>query len=311
VKDEFGNFGWWTQDEKRRSKAANPIGLNYTKAKAEIEKVVVRQQVSRSNHQQAYATTLYAKKAKNTYVAREKVTDLKPKDFDDIYPKDLGIYFAAAWERFEQETPDLKAQLKTTKDKLPQSFRDKLCFSDFQKWKAQGAPEFTWPRAVKIPIHSVRLISVKDDTAVMPFSKGTHAYVKRKGFKEVRIHVAKDGKNLVPVFVPYWSEDQLICDQPVMPDLKPIATIRRGATVNLLRLTGPKNPPGTYRVSTTMQDNIQLIPSHLAKDKEALLASGYLANGVTISWKTFLSAAGYELPHPSSTQSESAGAAKA
>src|SRR5664279_4968556 len=57
-------------------------------------------------------------------------------------------------------------------------------------------------------------------------------------------------------------------------------------------------------------DNIQLIPAHIAKDKDALLASGYLANGVTISWKTFLAAAGHELPHPSSTKPQSPGAAE-
>jgi hypothetical protein len=85
AKDEFGNFGWWRQDEKGRSLASNPIGLDYDVAKALIAKVVVRQHVSRSNHQQAYATTLYAKKASDTYVARGRVTDLKPKDFDDIY----------------------------------------------------------------------------------------------------------------------------------------------------------------------------------------------------------------------------------
>jgi hypothetical protein len=54
-----------------------------------------------------------------------------------------------------------------------------------------------------------------------------------------------------------------------------------------------------------MQDNIQLIPAHIAKDKEALLSSGFLANGVTISWKTFFNAVGYELPHPPPLKSQS------
>ena len=79
-----GRHGWWTQDEKQRSKAANPIfpneGQMHEVVKEEIEKVVVRHHVSRSNHQQAYATTLYAKKDKDTYVAREVFTTLTPKN---------------------------------------------------------------------------------------------------------------------------------------------------------------------------------------------------------------------------------------
>lgn len=311
AKDEFGNFGWWTQDEKRRSKAANPIGLDYTKAKAEIEKVVVRHHVSRSSHQQAYATTLYAKKGENMYVAREVFTSLTPKNLASIYPKDFAAYCEAAWERYRTESPDIEGELKKTKGCVPGNFTRKLCFSHFQKWKTQGAPDFTWPRAVKIPIRSVRLISVKDDTAVMPFSKGTHAYVKRTGFKEVRIHVTEDGKSLVPVFIPYWKGDKPLCEKPIKPGLHSVAAIRRGDVVKLLKSTGPNNPPGTYRVSTTMQAKIQLIPVHIKKDKDALLAAGYLENGINISWETFLKAAGYELPHPTSAQSKSAGAAEA
>ena len=171
--------------------------------------------------------------------------------------------------------------------------------------------EFDWPKTVKIPIRNVRLISVKDDTAVMPFSKGTHAYVKRTGFKEVRIHLAENRKSFVPVFVPRWPGDAPICEQPIVPDVAPIGSIRLGQVVTLKRATGPKNPPGKYRVASTMQAIIQLIPVHIKKDKDALKAAGYLENGVNISWKTFIEAAGYELPHPSSTQSESAGAAEA
>ena len=195
AKDEFGNHGWWTQDEKKRSKAANPIGLSYEKAKAVVEKVVVRHHVSRSNHQQAYATTLYAKKDKDTYVAREVFTSLTPKNLGGIWPKEFAAYCEAAWARYQEESADINAELKKTGGRLPESFTNKLCFSHFQQWRANGAPEFTWPKKPKIPIRSVRLISVKDDTAVMPFSKGTHAYVKRTGFREVRIHLAEDEKS--------------------------------------------------------------------------------------------------------------------
>lgn len=306
-----GAGGWWSTDHTNRSVASNPIGLNYQKARTEIEKVIVRHHVSRSNHQQAYATTLYAKRDKDTYVAREVFTSLKPEDLNDIFPKELGAYCSAAWLRFKEETKDLAEQLKKSKGLLPDAFTSRLCFADFQRWRATGAPEFVWPKQVKIPIRSVRLISVKDDTAVMPFSKGTHAFVKRTGFKEVRIHPSADGKSLVPVFVPRWKSDAPIAKEPISEGSKPVAIIRLGDIVELKTATGPKNPPGQYRVASTMQDQIQLIPLHIMKNKDALKAAGYLENGVNSAWKTFIRAAGYELPHSPSAQSQSAGAAEA
>ncbi len=302
AKDEFGNFGWWTQDEKRRSIASNPIGLDYKKAKAEIEKVVVKHHASRSNHRQAYATTLYAKEAPNTYVAREVFTSLKPKDLDSIYPKSFANYCVFAWQRYELETPDLQAQLKPTKGCLPPSFTQKLCFAHFQSWRAKGEGEFAWPPQVRIPIRNVRLISVKDDSAVAPFSKGTHAYVKRTGFKEVRVHPSKDGARLVPVFVPLWKSDLPISSEPVDLSIKPVVVFRLGNLVQLKKKTGANNPPGKYRIASTMQANVQLIPVHISKDKDALRAAGYLENGVNIRWKAFIEAAGYEPPHPPSAQ---------
>lgn len=315
--DALGRRGWWFLDEKQRSKAANPIfpreGQMHDVVKAQIGKVVVQHHVSRSPHQSAYATTVYGKKAPNTYVAREVFTSLTPKNLGSIWPPEFSAYCQAAWSRYESEAADLATELKQSKGCVPQRFTSRLCFAHFQQWreraKAGADAAFDWPEEVRIPICSVKLISVKDDTAVAPASPGTPGFVKRTGFKEVRIHHAKDGKRFVPVFVPYWKNDKPIADGEFVG--QPIAVIRRGETVNLRKATGPKNPPGIYRVSTTMQDNIQLIPSHLAKDKESLLASGFLANGVTISWKSFLSAAGYELPHTASAQPEPPGAAEA
>ena len=315
AKDSFGRPGWWWLDEKKRSQASNPIfpkeGQMHEVVKKEIEKVLVRHHVSRSNHQQSYATTLYAKKAENKYVAREVFTSLTPKNLGNIWPDKFALYCEAAWRRYSDESANLEGELKKTKGNVPASFTNKLCFAHFQKWRADDCPEFYWPKEIKIPIRSVRLISVKDDTAVVPFSPGTHAYVKRTGFKEVQVFLAEDEKSFVPAFIPHWKSDKPICEKPIKADRKPIAVIRRGELVKLLKPTGPKNPPGAYRVSTTMQDNIQLIPAHIAKDKDALLASGFLANGVTISWKSFFAAVGYELPHPPSVKSQPPGAAEA
>jgi hypothetical protein len=54
-----------------------------------------------------------------------------------------------------------------------------------------------------------------------------------------------------------------------------------------------------------MQAKINLVPTHIQDKPEALLASGFLANGVNISWQTFFNAAGYELPHPPSVKPQS------
>ncbi len=300
AKDSLGRHGWWTQDDKQRSKAANPLfpneGQMHEVVKKEIEKVVVRHHVSRSNHQQSYATTLYAKKAKDTYVAREVFTSLTPKNLGSIWPETFASYCEAAWQRYSDEAADLEGELKKTKGNVPTSFTTKLCFAHFQKWRADDCPEFYWPKEIKIPIRNVRLISVKDDTAVVPFSPGTHAYVKRTGFKEVHIYPTADKKGFVRVFIPYWKNDKPISDKPIPEGVKPIAIIRRGMIVELQKKEGGKHPSGKYRVVTTMQGQIQLIPAHIKKDKAALLASGFLENGVNFSWDTFINALGKESP---------------
>ena len=305
--DEFGRHGWWTQDEKQRSKAANPIfpneGQMHDVAKQKIEKVAVRHHVSRSNHKRGYDTTIYGRKSANIYVAREKLTDLKEKDFSNIYPETLGVYISAAWERFKNEAAGLEEILKSTKGKLPANFVEKLCFSHFQQWRERKSGDFYWAKQVKIPIRSVKYVGVHDDKAVSKASPGTHGFVARGGFKEVRIHRTTDGKNWVPVFVPYWKGDRLIHDQPYQPG-KPNKIIRIGDFIELPNGYGANNPPGTYRVVSTMQKQIQLMPPHIADTKEALKAAGYLENGINLRWPAFFKATGYELPHPPSVKSQ-------
>ena len=89
----------------------------------------VQHHISRSNHRRVYDTTVYGKKAANMYVARKKLSDLKEKDFDNVYPEVLGAYLTAAWEKFKEDTPALADLLKSSKGKLPTQFIEKLCFS--------------------------------------------------------------------------------------------------------------------------------------------------------------------------------------
>jgi hypothetical protein len=313
--DEFGQHGWWTQDEKQRSKAANPIfprdGQMHEIMKREIERIVVRHHVSRSNHRQAYATTLYAKKANDTYVAREVFTTLKPKNLDSIWPKEFAAYCESAWSRYAGESADIEAELKRTKGCLPASFTQKLCFSHFQQWRADGTHSFAWPERIRIPIRSVRLISVKHDSAVVPFSQGTHAYVKRTGFKEVRIYPAEDGRSCVPVFVPFWQGDAPFSPYPFASNSKPLAVIRKGQIVELRKPLAAGAHAGKYRVLVIGQEQITILPPHVANKGEAKLAFGLPKTGLKPYWPEFIRCLGYELPHPSLVKSQSAGASEA
>jgi 5-methylcytosine-specific restriction endonuclease McrA len=308
-----GEDGWWDLDETtQRSIAINPVfpreGEMRRVAEAQMEKLVVQHHTSRSNHRQAYYTTLYGRKGGNTYVAREPLGKRTPKNLNNIYPTELADYCQAAWLRYEDESPDIATELKKAKRAkrgLPAAFEAKLCFSNFQRWREQakrGESHFDWPKEIKIPIRNVKVIGVHDDTAVAPAAPGTHAFVKRGVFKEVRIYPSPDGKTWVPVFIPYGKHDQPVAGEEWDATAKPVKIIRRGDTINLKNGSGPSNPPGLYRVASTMQKQIQLLPVNLADTKEALLASGFLANGANIRWQTFFTAMAHELPHPPSAQ---------
>ena len=276
-----------------------------------VDKVVVRHHVSRSNHQQAYATTIYGKRGKDTYVAREVFTTLTPKNLGSIWPPEFAAYCEAAWACYSDESPDIEGELKRTKNCVPEAFTRKLCFSHYQKWKADGAPPFHWPDEPKIPIRNVKLISVKDDTAVTPFAPGTHGYVKRTGFKEVRVHLAEDGKSFVPVFVPYWKGDKPLHERPIKVEGKPVAVVRRGMVVETKKPLSTGQPPGKYRVLITGQVQISLLPHHIANKEEAVVSFGFKKSGIKPVWPDFIRALGYELPHPPSPQPPSAGAGEA
>jgi hypothetical protein len=205
----------------------------------------------------------------------------------------------------------VEAELKKTKGCVPEAFTQKLCFSHFQRWRADGASRFTWPAQVKIPVRSVRLISVKDDKAVVPFSPGTHAYVKRTGFKEVRIHLGADGNSFVPVFVPYWKGDKPLCERPIQAGSRPLCIIRRGMIVETIMPFSTGQPPGMYRVLVTGQNQLRLLPHHVANKEESILSFGLGKKGLQPYWPDFIRALGYELPHSPSAKSPPPGTPEA
>lgn len=313
--DEFGNHGWWTQDEKQRSKAANPVfpgeGHMRKVAEAEIAKVLVQHHVSRSPHRSAYATTIYGKKAPHTYVAREVFTSLTPRNLGRIWPEQFAAYCEAAWRCYADEAADLSAELKLTRGCVPHSFARRLCFAHFQKWRTAEVPEFHWPDQVKIPIRSVKLISVKDDAAVMRCAPGTPGYVKRSGFKEVRIHVAQDGMSFVPVLVPFWRGDKALAEKPYLSRLEPVAVIRKGQVVTLKQPLSAGAPVGRYRILVLGQSQVTILPPHVANKDEAKVAFGLPKSGYKPYWPEFIRCLGYELPHSPSAKPSPTGPGEA
>lgn len=263
-------------------------------AKAEVEKVLVRHHVSRGKHQKGYNTTFYARKGKDTYVARKPFTCLTVKNLSSIYPKDFAADCEAAWSRYADESADIAAELKKTDRHLPERFANRLCFSHFQRWLADGALQFQWPESVKIPIKSVRLVAIKDDRAVVPFSRGTGAYVERTGFMEVRIHPSADSTDFVPVFVPYWKGDDPFSSDPWLAGSQPVAVIRKGEVVVLKKPLASGAPAGKYRVLVMGQEQIKILPPHVANKDEAKLAFGLPKSGLQPYWPEFIRVLGYE-----------------
>jgi hypothetical protein len=269
-------------------------------AKEWLEKVQVKHHVSRSLHKSAYATTIYGKRGADTYVAREVFTTLTPKNIDSIWPKNFSAYCGAAWQHFKQETNDWEAVVKKCRGFLPAGFTGRLCFAHYQRWLALGAHGFNWPKNIKIPIRSVKLISVKDDNSVAPFAPGTKGFVKRTGFREVRIHLSEDGKSFVPVFVPYWKGDRPFAANPYKGNA--IAAVRSGMVVDIVQPFGSGYPKGRYRIITTGQKQVRVVPAHLQAGEDIMEAIGLPKKGLQPYWPDFIRALGYESSHHPSAQ---------
>ncbi len=326
--DEFGNHGWWTQDEKQRSKAANPIfpqeGALRRVAEEWMKKPIVRHHVSKSRRTAGYETTIYGQ-AKQTvvengvkrripvpdvYLARKELAKMTVANFRDVHPEDFGAYLAEAWQHFAAQTPNLPELLKKTKDKLPESFIARLCFSHFQAWREAVIRETAvppWPDSVKISIRSVKLVAPANDSTVVPFAPGTKGFVKRATFREVRIHPSADGKGFVPVFVPYWKGDKLIGIENALPASSPVAVLRKRDVIQTVKPLPTGHPPGHYCLYELGQVQPYLLPPHVAKKEEAIVSFGIKKSGIKPRWADLIRAMGYELPHPPPAQPSSAG----
>lgn len=230
--DEFGNHGWWTQDEKQRSKAANPVfpqeGALRRVAEERMKKVVVRHHVSRSPHGKKLDETLLSKRLiddknskREVFVARKPLRSKTPDALSDVFSTHLREYLVAAWKDWEATHPDWDAENKgPNKGKLPPSFiatlRDPI-------WRT--------------PVESVKFVVEKSRTSV--FKVGEHPTGERRevfvGYgenQEVRVFQRKDGKGFVALPIrPCYPAGE----QPSLPHAagRHAFTLRRGSLFRL------------------------------------------------------------------------------
>lgn len=314
-----GEPAWWQLDNAtRRSVAHHPLFKNIDEFRTVVadwmSKVSIRSYISRSSHHHAYNTTIYAKKAPNRYVVRKVFALLSPKNIRDIFPEELAHYCQAAWELYYQENPDWDVQLKRNQGYLPVSFTSRLCFAHFQRWREQVKkgipPGFLWPSSIQIPIKSVRLVSIKDDKAVMAASPGTHGFVERASFKEAHIYRSPDMGTYELVRIPYWHGDPLYPSN-INQRGKPVTIIRKGQLIELKKPLAAGAPAGRYRVLVMGRNQVTILPHYLANTKEARLAYGFPKTGIKPYWNELIACLGYELPHHPSNQAEPAGATPA
>jgi 5-methylcytosine-specific restriction endonuclease McrA len=302
VRDRNGVSGWWRLDPETRRELCDrmPLSLRPESVRSLIEKCRVDHHVSRSPNKKGYMTTIYGertddrvtKNPEKIFVAREPLSGLKATDFKNSYPKELGVYLDKAYAHWENTATDAAGQLKKAKGNLPESFISTLCFAAFQQWRHNGsAGEYRRPHAVKVPIRSVKIVGVKDTAAVHRAHPAVNGFVKRHGFKEVRLNKAADGSGIVPVFVPYFENDKVPPGKPITNE-PPLAVIRQGEVVEL-KLQAAKMPPGRYIITTFGQETSSISPPHLSK--EGRMAEGLKDRGYPIGTNSLIKALGLNL----------------
>lgn len=320
--DEFGRHGWWTQDEKHRSKAANPIfpkeGQMRDLVKEEIGKVVVRYHVAKGNKRKFFDTTRYGKRSENLYVARKVLAKMNPKQLAKIYPESQSVYLLEAWNRFVSENPDVDTLLKeenrgkdqSQKVTLPGKFISKLCFSEYQQWMASqktSAPlDFRWPKHVRIPFKSVRVIADDGDGAMFETKLGSKTFVSQTEFKEVRMFLPPDGKKFVAQFVRPWVRKNQVEKSTIPEGSKLICTFRRGDILVMKKADTERKIETQSRwilKKTFSSGRVSILPSHLSNDRDVLISLGFdPINFLRISMNDLMRVLGHELPHPPSVK---------
>lgn len=304
VRDRNGVSGWWRLDPETRRELCDrmPLSLRAETVRPLIEQCRVEHHVSRSPNKKGYKATIYGERIDNRatnhpkqiFVARGKLSGLKSSHFKDIYPKELGDYIAKAFVHWENNTPDSDVQLKKTKETLPDSFINTLCFADFQQWRHNGCSvEYRRPYAVKIPMRSVKVQGVTNADALFRAHPKVNGYVERdNGFKEVRVHRSTDGKGFSLERITRYKGDTLAPTKPIMPDSL-ITTLRVGQVYECKKQELWMQLGAHYIMKSISMPNSEIAYAHL--NAEGNKVSDLNAEKKAINTNTLLRALGYSL----------------
>jgi hypothetical protein len=243
--DELGNHGWWTQDEKQRSKTANPIfgDQMHDMVKREIASVVVRPHVSRSNHGKKLDTTPLSLRViegkKEVFVARRPLREKSPESIRDIFSAHLKNYIATEWASWAEANPDWDKENKgPNKGRFPERFIRQLVDPIWKK-----------------PVRSVKFIVERSRSSV--FKVGVHPSGNRRDIfvaygenKEVRVYKLATGSGFVAQAIrPCYANGESPARPPQAGELAFV--VRRGTLFrlnNAFKIGKQELPPGIYKV---------------------------------------------------------------
>lgn len=194
--------------------------------------------------------------------------------------------------------PEPEKLLKT----MPEDFQKRLCFSHYQKWLQDRTAGFDFPNNVIIPIVRVRYRQPVNDNSVavgpktIPGWNGGRVYVKREGYREVRLMPSAHGTGVVPVFVPRWRNDKPFSAYDFDATAKPLLTVRKDQTLKLQHDYSESYPAGDYLVEVLGEHQVTLTKAHIVNTREAKTANDFPATGFKPYWHKLIPALGFTFP---------------
>ena len=158
---------------------------------------------------------------------------------------------------------------------MPESFTKSFAFHIFNNGERK-MPGIYWPKEIKIPIRSVRLYRRERRHGGCSVQPRHTCLCKTNRLQRSAVYLAEDGKSFVPVFIPYWKGDKLVCETPIKRNQNQLSSSGAEWWWKLKRPFLRVNRQGKYRVLATsqMQLNFCLTTSQIKRKRLFHLASG-------------------------------------
>ncbi|MGE0415134.1 MAG: type II CRISPR RNA-guided endonuclease Cas9 [Verrucomicrobiales bacterium] len=228
---------------------------------------------------------------------RRMTDDLDKKTFAHLVrPKD-GTAWSIQWRGKSRKGQDPLPLRLSAFSKLPGDFTDRLCFSAFQRWRAQpDAATVEVPSRVVIPIRRLMMLVSADGGAMATVTggDGISRFVPRKEYRQVEIVDGEDG-GVVLVFVPFYKGDTAYAPfGSPKPGGKRHRVLRKGDLVKFPQAWG--DPPSDVYILAALNPSGQphLMLPHVANEKRAMAAFGHSSSGWKPGWPTVITALGLQ-----------------